>query len=198
MPNNNVGIPHISTPMLDSQGYVSKDWYIFLQLIWSRTGAGNGTIDASTLPSSGVSTQFLDGDAVFRTPDYPVGANPTTSIGLAASNGSAATFMRSDAAPALSQGIAPTWTAAHAFSAGLTGTTAALSGAVSGDSLTAVNGFGCNSKAAQTEVTVNAAVAGTASTNVAPFGYTTAAQADAIVTVLNQIRAALIADGILV
>lgn len=45
------------------------------------------------------------------------GANPTASVGLAAVNGAAATFMRSDAAPALSQSITPTWTAVHTFSA---------------------------------------------------------------------------------
>ena len=35
-------------------------------------------------------------------PAYPTGANPTASVGLTAVNGSAATFMRSDGAPALS------------------------------------------------------------------------------------------------
>lgn len=45
-----------------------------------------------------------------------VGANPTASIGLTAVNGSATTFMRSDAAPALNQAIAPTWSARHIFS----------------------------------------------------------------------------------
>jgi hypothetical protein len=43
-------------------------------------------------------------------------ANPTASVGLTAVNGSATTYMRSDAAPALSQAIAPTWTAQHIFS----------------------------------------------------------------------------------
>lgn len=46
-----------------------------------------------------------------------VGANPSASVGLAAVNGVAATFMRSDGAPALDQNIAPTWTAQHTFSA---------------------------------------------------------------------------------
>ncbi len=46
-------------------------------------------------------------------------ANPTASVGLAAVNGSAATFMRSDAAPKLDVSIAPTWTGAHTFN-GLT------------------------------------------------------------------------------
>lgn len=46
-----------------------------------------------------------------------VGANPSVSVGLATVNGAATTFMRSDAAPALSQGIAPTWTNNHLFTA---------------------------------------------------------------------------------
>ncbi len=42
-----------------------------------------------------------------------------------------------------------------------------------------------------------AAVATTGSTSVAPFGYTTAAQADALVTLVNELRAALVEKGIL-
>lgn len=42
-------------------------------------------------------------------------ANPSASIGLTAVNGSASTFMRSDAAPALSVSISPTWTGNHTF-----------------------------------------------------------------------------------
>lgn len=44
------------------------------------------------------------------------GANPTALVGLAAVNGSAVTFLRSDGAPALDVTIAPTWTGVHAFS----------------------------------------------------------------------------------
>jgi hypothetical protein len=43
-------------------------------------------------------------------------ANPSASVALSAVNGSATTYMRSDGAPALSQSITPTWTAAHIFS----------------------------------------------------------------------------------
>lgn len=42
-------------------------------------------------------------------------ADPTASVGLAAVNGSATTFMRSDAAPKLDVSIAPTWTGTHTF-----------------------------------------------------------------------------------
>jgi hypothetical protein len=44
-------------------------------------------------------------------------ANPSSKVGLSAVNGSATTFMRSDAAPQLDQAISPTWTSNHAFSA---------------------------------------------------------------------------------
>ncbi len=55
---------------------------------------------------------------VAGTPTIPSAANPSGSIGLAAVNGSAATFMRSDGAPALSVAITPTWTGAHSFTPG--------------------------------------------------------------------------------
>lgn len=42
-----------------------------------------------------------------------------------------------------------------------------------------------------------AAVATTAATNIAPYGYTTAAQADAIITLLNEIRATLVEKGLM-
>jgi hypothetical protein len=51
-----------------------------------------------------------------------INANPTASIGLTAINGTAATPMRSDAAPALDQSIAPTWTAQHDFQQSSVGT----------------------------------------------------------------------------
>lgn len=53
-------------------------------------------------------------------PSVPTGANPTASVGLTVALGSATTFMRSDAAPPLSQTIVPTWTGLHTFSNGLT------------------------------------------------------------------------------
>ena len=42
-----------------------------------------------------------------------------------------------------------------------------------------------------------AAVVTTAATNVAPFGYTTSAQANAIVTLVNELRAALVEKGLI-
>ncbi len=66
--------------------------------------------------SGGGTTNFLRADAIWAAPAYPVGANPTGSVGLAAVNGVATTFLRSDGAPALSQEITPTWTGQHIFS----------------------------------------------------------------------------------
>lgn len=42
-----------------------------------------------------------------------------------------------------------------------------------------------------------AAAATTAATNVTPYGYTTQAQADAIITLLNEIRSVLVAEGLM-
>lgn len=53
-------------------------------------------------------------------------ANPSATIGLTANNGSATTAMRSDATPALSQAIAPTWTGLHTFNPGTTPQSAIL------------------------------------------------------------------------
>lgn len=49
--------------------------------------------------------------------NVPVPANPTASVGTSAVNGTAPTFMRSDASPAIDLTMAPTWTGAHTFNA---------------------------------------------------------------------------------
>jgi hypothetical protein len=80
-------------------------------------GSGAFTLNAHTLvltanaSLSGTNT----GDQAI-----PAGANPSVSVGLAAVNGTATTFMRSDAAPLLSVAIVPTWTGLHTFGGGLT------------------------------------------------------------------------------
>lgn len=57
--------------------------------------------------------------AVAAVPANPVGANPSVSAGLTANDGVATTFMRSDASPAISQAITPTWTGLHTFTANI-------------------------------------------------------------------------------
>jgi len=71
-----------------------------------------GTLAAGSIPYS-----LLTG-----TPTIPTGANPTASAGLSAVNGLAATFMRSDGAPAIDQSISPTWTGFHTWSKSNIGT----------------------------------------------------------------------------
>ena len=81
-------------------------------------GQGSVTVGTPTGGAQGVGTinatgLFVNGAAVKTT--NISSANPSASVGLAAVNGTALTFMTSDSAPALSQAIAPTWTAAHTF-----------------------------------------------------------------------------------
>lgn len=57
-----------------------------------------------------------NGDIVLTAAELGVvAANPTASVGLTAFNGTAETFMRSDAAPPLSPAIEPQWSAMHTF-----------------------------------------------------------------------------------
>ena len=154
-------------------------------------GAGAGSIPISSLGGDGVTTTtFLREDGTFAIPDYPVAANPTAQIGTAASNGSAATFMRSDAAPALNLGITPTWTGLHTFSSGVAGTTGNFSA-----TMQVGTSFGCNGATPQASAAVSAAVAGTAG---ATYTATEQGIINNLVTLVNQLRAALVANGIAV
>lgn len=80
------------------------------------TGASAITAKADTSVLQTVLNFFPKGDTRYlKTATISGLANPTGTIGLTAVNGSATTAMRSDAAPALSQSIAPTWTGLHTF-----------------------------------------------------------------------------------
>jgi hypothetical protein len=93
-------------------------------------GAGvNGTVsllDPTTANAATFATNLMTAARTYAFPDangtfaltsgIPVGANPTATIGVAAVNGSAVTFMRSDAAPSFDMTIARNWTAGvHTF-----------------------------------------------------------------------------------
>lgn len=67
---------------------------------------GSGVVSAVTI---GAGLSFSGGTL------NTVAGNPSTQIGLTATNGVATSFMRSDAAPALNVGISPTWTGSHVF-----------------------------------------------------------------------------------
>lgn len=62
---------------------------------------------------------------------------------------------------------------------------------------TIVGKFGCNLATAQAAAASGGLVTSTGATNVAPYGYTTAAQANEIITKLNAVIAALVACGIM-
>lgn len=73
---------------------------------WSETPlALNSTSVTGTLPAANLPAGVPTGSA-----------NPSATLGLTAVNGSAATYMTSDSAPALSQAIVPTWTGIHTWS----------------------------------------------------------------------------------
>lgn len=89
-------------------------------------GNGTGAVQALAVNSS-VTNKFLTQSssgapawATIVAGDLPGSfagfANPTASVGLSTVNGSAATAMRSDGAPALDQSISPTWSGNHTFS----------------------------------------------------------------------------------
>lgn len=81
-------------------------------------------LQATTVQVNGVNVR--DATNLFNTGTVPAArlpssfsglANPTASLGLTAINGVATTAMRSDAAPALNQAIAPSWSGRHVFAA---------------------------------------------------------------------------------
>lgn len=84
-----------------------------------RITAG-GTANGVEMTTAGVLAAIGSGEIRATT------ANPSASIGLTANNGSATTAMRSDATPALSQAIVPTWTGLHTFNPSTTPQSAIL------------------------------------------------------------------------
>lgn len=78
------------------QGLTDVDWSTFADQEYPRWNATTGKFEGAAVSGA-------------------VGANPSASVALSVVNGVATTFMRSDAAPPLSQAIAPTWTQQHQF-----------------------------------------------------------------------------------
>jgi hypothetical protein len=106
-------------------------WTIFNNTTGAFTLAfGSGGGGAVNIPQGTRLFLVCDGVNVELVATPTASANPTATVELAAVNGSATTFMRSDAAPPLDQSISPTWTGTHEFSAavGLNGHTSIAAG----------------------------------------------------------------------
>lgn len=185
--SNEVQFPHSSVILFDENGRMTREGHRFFFALWNRTGAGSGNLDVSIIDdgANAGATTFARGDGTWAVPDYPTGANPSAQVGTTAANGSAATFMRSDAAPALNLGISPTWTGTHTFSNAVT-----FSGSIDGN-----GAFGCNSAAPQSSASVNASIAGTAG---AAYTATEQGLINSLLALVNQLRGALVANGICV
>lgn len=94
--------------------------------VQQSTNADIADADAIVLRQQVSNALVLAQDALLSDVSATPGlANPTGTVGLTAVNGSAATAIRSDGAPPLSQAIAPTWTSQHIFTPG-TSTTAII------------------------------------------------------------------------
>lgn len=90
----------------------------------SASDLASGTVPSARLPTASTSvlgavkvdgTSITISGGVISSTGGASGHNPTASVGLTAINGTATTFLRSDGAPALDQGISPTWTGAHTW-----------------------------------------------------------------------------------
>lgn len=116
--------------------------------VLSSLSLADTAIQAGDLATVAISGAYGD---LSGAPTIPTAADPSATIGLTAVNGSASTFMRSDAAPALSQAITPTWTGSHNFGANARITSVATT-AFSADGDAAIN-LSSTSPAIRTYVT---------------------------------------------
>ena len=108
-------------------GYFNGDMNVTGNI--NADGAINvSSLSGYTIDGTATNGQFLRGNGTsfvsgaIQISDLPVAIpglnNPGASIGLSPVNGIASTALRSDAAPALSQAIVPTWTGVHSFTNG--------------------------------------------------------------------------------
>ena len=88
------------------------DWYDDIASASRLDILSNGSLVAGAPTGGGLGAGTLNAQGLYVN-GVAVGSTTAATIGLTAVNGSASTVMRSDAAPALSQAIAPTWTGTH-------------------------------------------------------------------------------------
>lgn len=178
-----------SGPFLDANGKPSMEWLIWMVQghVTNTTGTGvdithSVTVEPTTfaLTNTGVTAgSYGDG-----TKTFVVTVNAKGQI---------------TALSAIAIAIANTQVSGLGTMATQNANNVSISGGVIANlsSLQAAGTFACNNQAAQASYASGGAASATPSTNTAPWGYTTAAQADGIVTLLNNIRTALVNNGIM-
>lgn len=97
---------------------------------------------SGAVPASGGGTvNFLRADGTFSAPPSSSGANPTAKVGPTVVNGSATTFMRSDAAPPIDETQSYSWSNKHTFTPPTaTGIAVVFQGLTRGDSVIEMDG----------------------------------------------------------
>ncbi len=115
LPNASASILTDNAAVTAAQGGTGQTSYTDGQLLIGNTATGGLTKSALTAGPN-ITITNGNGSITIAASGGGTAADPTASVGLTAVNGSASTFMRSDAAPALSQSIAPTWTGQHIWS----------------------------------------------------------------------------------
>jgi hypothetical protein len=123
-----VTIGTLTATTINASGTITGGNLTTAGTVTSATISNSGTVTSGSVAATATLTvagqSARDATNLFNTGTVPAArlpgsfngfANPTATIGLTAINGSAATAMRSDGSPALSQSIAPTWSAQHIF-----------------------------------------------------------------------------------
>lgn len=89
-----------------------------VKLVGATTGFGRITVSSHAAGTTTIDVVMDSGNVPTSLTRVAVGntATPTGSIGLTATTGATGKYMDAGATPALSQAIAPTWTAQHTFS----------------------------------------------------------------------------------
>ena len=205
------------TPFLDGQGNIARAWLMWLQNpqvstinIAGGVSVATGGTGLTSIPTNG---QLLIGNGTGYALNTLSGtgisvANTAGAIGLslAPTGITPGPFGSASTTPSFVVNAAGQFTSVGAITIAIANTQVSGLGTMSTQNASAVaitggsvgcGVFGANGATPQAAYVSGGSVSATGSTNVAPYGFTTAAQADAIITLLNKIRAALVANGIM-